>query len=370
MLLCLLPMALALLAPTVGARLPQHVVPPEDQLLRSCDAEQRMPAALRNATPSLVTVLPDASTVFTDCGTAECCRVQPSVLDPSMSYSCCVRPPEAWRPPGWVGAISKRAVRAVGGCRHAVWCLPAYANASPFRLPNGSHADWLSLATFSNVRLAAHDGDEAGALVAVSSGGVKPRADHVGCPGNQTVHGLGSNGTQWQHTTVGTRDFSRASLQWGRVVPLHVEYGSSSDAAVAPPCHLSEAGVAKCAAGTANACAAARTDIAADAQAAKRAANACAAGCATATTDASAAAVTIAAERAADACAAERATDAADASTAAQATASITSANRSAAISADDVAIVWAAERTADVCAAKRALAATPDAPRSEERRE
>ena len=48
MLLRVLPLALALLAPTVGARLPQQVVPPEDQLLRSCDAEQRTPAALRN----------------------------------------------------------------------------------------------------------------------------------------------------------------------------------------------------------------------------------------------------------------------------------------------------------------------------------
>ena len=166
MLLHVLPLALALLAPTVGDRLSQQMVPPEDQLLRSCDAEQRTPAALRHATPFLMMVLPDASTDFTDCGAAECCQVQPSVLDPSLSYSCCVRPPEARRPPGWAGAISKRAVRAVGGFRHAVWCPPAYASASPFRLPTGSRADWLSFATLSNVRLAAHDGDEAGALVA------------------------------------------------------------------------------------------------------------------------------------------------------------------------------------------------------------
>ena len=95
MLRVLLP-ALALLPPSVTCWQGQHVVPPEDVQLRSCDnAEPQGPAALRNATPCS-SVLPDGLSGCAVCSAVCYGLLQPVVLE-ALDACRCVRPPELIR---------------------------------------------------------------------------------------------------------------------------------------------------------------------------------------------------------------------------------------------------------------------------------
>ena len=94
MLLHVLLTALAPLAASTYAS-PLYMVPPEDPLLRCCDAEPIVPAALRNATPFHAVELPGVLSDCAFCG-ATCFGTQPVVLGPALGASDCVRPPEMW----------------------------------------------------------------------------------------------------------------------------------------------------------------------------------------------------------------------------------------------------------------------------------
>ena len=87
--------ALALLPPPLDARLGQQMVPPRDQLLRSCDAEPTLPAALRThaATPLDALVLLDGLSDCADCSAGCNGWLQPVVLE-ALGACNCVRPPE------------------------------------------------------------------------------------------------------------------------------------------------------------------------------------------------------------------------------------------------------------------------------------
>ena len=77
--------ALALLVPPVDCRLGQQMVPPEDQLLRSCVAEPTVPAVLRNATPLDALVMLDSLSDCAGCS-AKCFGIQPAVLGFALSH--------------------------------------------------------------------------------------------------------------------------------------------------------------------------------------------------------------------------------------------------------------------------------------------
>ena len=157
--------ALVLLPPPLDARLGLQLVPPvRDLQLRLCHAEPQEPAALRNATLCSLVLL-GVSTGDADDGTADC-LVQPSVRDASLSCSRCVRPPEAWRPPGWAAAVLERALRAVGSCA-STRITTADACAAE-RAAVGANASTAAAATVAAVACA--DG-RAAAMGAVVSGG-------------------------------------------------------------------------------------------------------------------------------------------------------------------------------------------------------
>ena len=87
--------ALALLAPAVGARLSQQMVPPHEiDRSRSSDSTGNGPAALHD-TNSFTLLGLGASSGFTVRAAAECYDTQPMASIRPLNASSCVRPPEA-----------------------------------------------------------------------------------------------------------------------------------------------------------------------------------------------------------------------------------------------------------------------------------